>query len=239
MKKKSLVSAVILAGGLGTRLRSVVEDVPKPMAPVKGIPFLKYLINYLVKEGICKIVISTGYKSEIIMSYFGDEYCGVPIRYIREDSPLGTGGAIRMVVNSVDWSPMDYFLLVNGDTWFEVNLREFAEVAARIQKPVTMALKYMERNDRYAAVILDHESVKSFSEEKHEKCLVNGGWYILNYGFLAGYLNNFPQKFSFETDLLKPLVLTGSVAGVVQNEKFLDIGVPEDFFRASSVISLF
>lgn len=238
MKKLSPFSAVILAGGLGTRLRAAVSDVPKPMAPINGIPFLEYQIRYLIKQGIDRVVISTGYKGEIISNYFGGQFCGVPIQYVHEDSPLGTGGALNKVVNNANCGDKDYFLLVNGDTWFEANLQELMEIVERLKKPITMALKYMDVNDRYGGVIADGDIVKRFTEEKNNCSLINAGWYILNKTYLQAHLNKFPAKFSFEADLLRPLALEGAVAAVIQNNKFLDIGVPEDYFRAASVIEL-
>ena len=232
----SKIRAVILAGGLGTRLRSAVADLPKPMAPVNGKPFLRYQINYLIQQGVSELVVSIGYKGEMISSYFGEEFCGVPIHYIQEETPLGTGGALHNVINKIEWGISDYFLLVNGDTWFEINLKELMGKVWKLNKPITMTLKYMKENSRYGEVMIEGELVKKLSNDKNNKTYINAGWYVLSRNFLSSHLATYPERFSFEEDVLRPLALEGSIAAVIQNKNFLDIGIPEDYYLASSLI---
>jgi D-glycero-alpha-D-manno-heptose 1-phosphate guanylyltransferase len=110
--------AYILAGGLGTRLRSVVSDVPKPMAPICGQPFLKLLLNFWIKQGITKFIISVGYLKEKVISFFGKEHNGIFIEYFEEDTPLGTGGALIILSKRLK----EDFIVINGDTFFDVSL---------------------------------------------------------------------------------------------------------------------
>ena len=112
--------AVILAGGFGTRLQSVVADVPKPMAPVNGKPFLQYILDYCIKQGIERVVLSTGYKHEVIFSFFGTQYNTITIQYAHEQEPLGTGGGIQFALQKcID----ENVVVLNGDTFFDVDLQ--------------------------------------------------------------------------------------------------------------------
>ena len=115
-------TAIILAGGLGTRLRQLVSNVPKPMASVNGRPFLAHLMDYWIGQGITQFIISVGYLKESIINYFGNEYQGIKIEYSEEESPLGTGGGVLLAIKNIKSD--DYFVLLNGDTFFEVDLRE-------------------------------------------------------------------------------------------------------------------
>ncbi|MBO7522674.1 MAG: NTP transferase domain-containing protein, partial [Bacteroidales bacterium] len=116
------LEAIILAGGLGTRLRDTVPDLPKPMAPINGEPFLEYQLSWLSKYDIKKIVLSTGFMADKISSYFGDEYNGIPLEYSIETTPLGTGGAIAYSMQKTAGKDI---LIINGDTWFPINIRDF------------------------------------------------------------------------------------------------------------------
>src|SRR5438067_6674889 len=124
-----LNEAIVLAGGLGTRLRSAVADVPKPMAPIRGRPFLEYLFDHWIDQGIRRFTLSVGYRHEVIVDHFGKAYHGATIRYAVERSPLGTGGALlgTLATFSVE-APV---LLLNGDTYFAVDVKRLSEFAAR------------------------------------------------------------------------------------------------------------
>ena len=217
------MEAVILAGGLGTRLRSVVSEVPKCMAPVDGRPFLQYMLEWLSRYDVSHVVLSVGYLKEVIFSFMDSRACPFEISYAVEEEPLGTGGGIRLALTKCR---EDRVIVLNGDTFFDVDLDALSFTA-----PVTLALKPMRNFDRYGAVDWDGELVTGF----HEKAacaegLINGGVYALVRSQLDFAF--YPKRFSFEKDLLEPLAAAHLVAGQVQDGYFIDIGIPEDYARA-------
>lgn len=217
------MEAIILAGGLGTRLRSVVSEVPKCMAPVDGRPFLQYMLEWLSRYDVSHVVLSVGYLREVIFSYMDSRVWPFEISYAVEEEPLGTGGGIRLALTKCR---EDRVIVLNGDTFFDVDLD-----ALSFSAPVTLALKPMRSFDRYGAVDWDGELVTGF----HEKAacaegLINGGVYALVRSQLDFAF--YPKRFSFEKDLLEPLAAAHLVAGQVQDGYFIDIGIPEDYARA-------
>lgn len=217
------MEAIILAGGLGTRLRSVVSEVPKCMAPVDGRPFLQYMLEWLSRYDVSHVVLSVGYLREVIFSYMDSRAWPFEISYAVEEEPLGTGGGIRLALTKCR---EDRVIVLNGDTFFDVDLDALSFTA-----PVTLALKPMRDFDRYGAVDWDGELVTGF----HEKAacaegLINGGVYALVRSQLDFAF--YPKRFSFEKDLLEPLADGHLVAGQVQDGYFIDIGIPEDYARA-------
>ena len=219
---------IILAGGFGTRLREALPDLPKCMAPVNGRPFLYYVINYLRSQGIEKFIFSLGYKHEVIEAWLQTDFPTLDFQCLVEKEPLGTGGAI---LASCYKTSEQTVLVVNGDTLFKVDAEKALADHARHASDCTLLLKPMENFDRYGVVELnDDDSIKSFEEKKfYKEGLINGGVYILNTEqFLAEEL---PGKFSFEKDYLEKYFETRKIYGSVQDEYFIDIGIPEDYFR--------
>ena len=219
---------IILAGGLGTRLREAVPDLPKCMAPVNGRPFLFYLINYLRGEGIEKFIFSLGYKHEVIEAYLHAEFPTLDFQCMVEKERLRTGGAIR--ASSYKASDKT-IVVVNGDTLFKTDLAKALIDHAKHRSDCTIVLKPMENFDRFGTVELNEDnSISSFHEKKFYKTgLINGGIYILNTEqFLAEEL---PEIFSFEKDWLGKYYGTRRIYGTVQDEYFIDIGIPEDYLR--------
>jgi D-glycero-alpha-D-manno-heptose 1-phosphate guanylyltransferase len=220
--------AIILAGGLGTRLREALPDLPKCMAPVNGRPFLFYVINYLRSQGIEKFIFSLGFRHEVVEAYLNAEFSTLNFQCLIEKEPLGTGGAI---LASCYKSSEQTVLVVNGDTIFKVDVIKAFIAHNKHRSDCTLILKLMENFDRYGVVELnDDDSIKSFKEKQFYKIgLINGGVYILNTEqFLAEEL---PSKFSFEKDYLEKYFETRKIYGTVQDEYFIDIGIPEDYFR--------
>lgn len=220
--------AIILAGGLGTRLRSVVSELPKCMAPVAGKPFLHYVIAHLQKEGIENFIFSVGYKSDSIITYVKKELTN-GFQFSVEEEPLGTGGAIMLACEKIS----DHNILVcNGDTLFRIHLPQLSNFHLQYHADCTLCLKPMKNFRRYGAVELnDNSSVKSFKEKQfYESGLINGGVYALNAETFAK--ENLPEKFSFEKDYLEKFVTKRKIYGVAQDEYFIDIGIPEDYERA-------
>lgn len=223
--------AIILAGGLGTRLRSVVSELPKCMAPVAGWPFLFYVINYLRLQGIEHFIFSLGYKHEAIQQYLAEEFSTLSYQCSIEDEPLGTGGAIRLACGLVSAKNV---LVANGDTLFKIDAQRAFDFHQQQQAECTLALKPMQHFDRYGVVELDQNNkVSQFREKQfYENGLINGGVYVLN---VTAFLEkNFPPVFSFEKDYLEQYHSTESIAGLVQDSYFIDIGIPEDFERAQT-----
>src|ERR1041385_3540817 len=157
--------AIILAGGLGTRLRSVVNDLPKSMAPVNGKPFLHYLFLWLKKYEINRAVLSVGYLSEKVEEYFGEEYLGIKITYAKEESALGTGGGIRLAMEKCSGA---HVLVLNGDTFFDVDLEKLSEVHLGGSSDATLALRKVEDGSRYGTIQLDGNRIKAFREKSPE-----------------------------------------------------------------------
>jgi D-glycero-alpha-D-manno-heptose 1-phosphate guanylyltransferase len=234
--------AIILAGGLGTRLRSIVPDLPKCMAPVNGKPFITYVIEYLHQQGIEKFILSLGYKHEAIIKYFELNYSQLrtqnseprtqtplTIQYSIEEEPLGTGGAIKL---GSTMAKEKNLLVANGDTLFKIDVMKLAAFHHMCGAHCTLSLKPMQNFNRYGIVELNKDySIKSFKEKQYyEEGLINGGLYILRTNkFLEEKL---PTKFSFEKDYLEKFYMHGRIYGMVQDEYFIDIGIPEDYKRA-------
>ncbi len=223
--------AIVLAGGLGTRLRSVVSDVPKCMAPVAGRPFLYYILQYLRKYEVTHVVLSLGYKHEVVTDWVRRQQgiCA-EVTFSIEDSPLGTGGAIRKALTYVEGRDT---LVLNGDTFFNVELDKFRAVHRQSGLPVSLALKPMEKFERYGNVELGTDGIVSAFHEKGycEKGYINGGVYMVNKE--EGLFQKCPEKFSFETDILQQRVHLRLLNGFISEGYFIDIGIPEDYEKAN------
>jgi D-glycero-alpha-D-manno-heptose 1-phosphate guanylyltransferase len=221
--------AIILAGGLGTRLRETVPDLPKCMAPVAGEPFLTYVIRSLLANGVEKFIFSLGYKHEIIESFLEERFTTLNYTCVIEDEPLGTGGAIQL---ACEQATEENVLIVNGDTLFKINAASILEVHKKQNAECTIALKPMQDFDRYGVVELSKENLvtKFYEKQFYKEGLINGGVYILNVpAFLSKDLGN---KFSFEKDYLEAFYSESRIAGTIQDEYFIDIGIPQDFEKA-------
>ena len=229
-----LQEAIILAGGLGTRLRSAVPDLPKCMAPVAGKPFLHHVIGFFQHQGIQKFILSLGYKHEAIEQYIRDHFDRKNFIFSVEDEPLGTGGAIRLAsMKTGDKS----VLVLNGDTLFKIALDKLSSFHAMCGADCTLSLKPMKQFDRYGVVKLRTDySVESFHEKRfYEDGLINGGVYAINVErFLQEEL---PEKFSFEKDYLEVFFNKRRMYGVIQEGYFIDIGIPEDYKRSDTELS--
>ncbi len=229
-------TAIILAGGLGTRLRSVVSELPKCMAPVAGKPFLFYVIEHLLKHGVDNFIFSVGYKSEIIVAYLNDHYPHLNKQFSIEEEPLGTGGAIKLSCNLTSAKNV---LVLNGDTLFRVDVHKLTSFHIAHGAVCTLSLKPMQHFSRYGTVELKSDfTIIGFEEKKElEAGLINGGVYALN---VAAFLNEeLPQKFSFEKDYLEAYVTKRKMIGLLQDEYFIDIGIPSDFEKAQTELSKF
>jgi D-glycero-alpha-D-manno-heptose 1-phosphate guanylyltransferase len=220
--------AIILAGGLGTRLRSVIQDLPKPMAPVNGKPFLHYIFQYLKQEQIKEAILSVGYKHEVIEEFFGNEYLGIKIQYSVEEEPLGTGGGIKQAFDLIN----GHAYVLNGDTFFGLNLLTLQEFYFESKSDIVLAIKPLENFDRYGTVQMDEAyRITKFEEKKFvTKGFINGGVYFFDKKLFDKV--DVLQKFSFEKDILEKYTSELKITGKVFDGYFIDIGIPEDFNKA-------
>ena len=223
--------AIILAGGLGTRLKNTVPDLPKCMAPVADRPFLFYVINYLRSQGIERFVFSLGYKHEIIEDYLNDEFSTLNYQFSIEEEPLGTGGAIQLACSKTD---NENIVIANGDTLFKADLHEAWLFHNHNIAECTLLLKPMRDFDRFGVVEVSEDNlVISFREKQFYKTgTINGGMYILDKNKFLD--EEFPSKFSFEKDYLEKYYSQRRIYGLIQDDYFIDIGIPEDYNRAQS-----
>lgn len=223
---------IILAGGKGTRLRDVIKDIPKPMAPVNGKPFLYHLMKYLKFQGIEHFILSVGYKYDVIQEYFGDNFEGAKISYAIEKEPLGTGGAIKLASNQIEGKS---FWVINGDTYVELNFEEF--FTKTTNKDISLALVEMKDFDRYGKVITNETRIIDFIEKEYTKqAYINAGIYLISKDFIKIHT---PDKkvFSFEKDVLENYTNIINIGFYKSNSSFIDIGIPEDFYKSQYMFS--
>ena len=226
--------AIILAGGLGTRLLPVISDIPKCLAPINGAPFLHYLINYLQENGIESFIFSVGHLHEKVEAYLKADYPELNYELALEHEPLGTGGAIKLAIQKTTEKNV---LVCNGDTMFKIDVNALTTFHLKKNSACTLSLKPMVNFDRYGVVSIDEKGeVLSFKEKQFYKSgLINGGVYALNTSQFSD--KNLPEKFSFEKDYLEKKVnenhtLDSGIFGFIQDKYFIDIGIPEDYERA-------
>lgn len=226
--------AIILAGGLGTRLRSAVPDLPKCMAPVAGKPFIGYVIQYFRMQGINRFIFSLGYKHEVIEEYLQQQFRDVNYFCSIEEEPLGTGGAIAEAAAHAE---TDNVLVVNGDTFFAIDVAALSAFHETKNDECTICLKAMKETDRYGVVETDETGrVVSFKEKKYyETSVINGGAYAVNMHLFRAI--QFPKKFSFETGYLERYVGQRRIYGLLQTGYFIDIGIPEDYIKAQTELA--
>jgi len=213
-------------------LRSVVEDLPKPMAPVKGKPFLQYVLGWMANGGVGHAVLSVGYRWETIHSHFGDRFQEMDLSYSVEETPLGTGGAVALAMGHTSEKTI---LVVNGDTIFPIDLRRLLDLQADRGQGATIALKRMREFDRYGSVALSGDKIHSFLERSFRtEGLINAGIYAMDRNFLGG--RGLPERFSLEKEILEKEAGGDSLFGAEFEAPFLDIGIPEDYARAGDFI---
>jgi D-glycero-alpha-D-manno-heptose 1-phosphate guanylyltransferase len=226
-----LQTAIILAGGFGTRLQKVVNDLPKPMAPVNGEPFLNYQLNYLKHFGIKRVVLSVGYLADKIQDYYKSTHHGIEINYAVENMPMGTGGGTRIALEKC---PENEILILNGDSFFDVNLSAYYDLHRKEKSEISLALRKVNDSSRYGTIETNtNHRIISFKEKTNNAAegSINGGVYILN---KALYLKNTPAEnnFSIEKDFFEKQLNNLVIKGFEFNGYFIDIGVPEDYTKA-------
>lgn len=228
--------AIILAGGFGTRLQSIVSDVPKPMAPVNNQPFLNYQLRYLKYYGVTKVILSVGYLHEKITTYYSDKFEGLDIAYSIENEPLGTGGGIK---KALELAKTNTVLVLNGDSFFDIDIHTFTNHHISFNADCSLALRKVENAARYGTIELSEgdgnrgRKIISFKEKSNIEApgVINGGIYLLN---KTVYLEKCPasKSFSIEKDYFETKHHALKIFGCLFTGYFIDIGVPEDYSKA-------
>ena len=228
----SRVEVIILAGGRGSRLKSVVDNIPKPMASIRGKPFLEYLLKHVSKFNVRKIVFCLSYKHEAVSRHFGNRYADIEICYSIADKPLGTGGAAK---KGLCQCSDKHVVLINGDTFYNINLDDFFSFHVLHNSDITMSLKPMKQFSRYGSVEVDGHRVTNFREKQFQDYgLINGGWYVIGSEVFSKH--DMQGFFSFERDLLENRSIALNIYAKIFKENFIDIGVPEDFKMAQECL---
>lgn len=219
------MQAIILCGGLGTRLRSIVSNVPKSMAPIQGIPFMQLQLEKLKMAGCNKVVFAVGYKKELIENYFKNDFLGMELVYSKEEEPLGTGGALKQ---ALDYITEDFAIVLNGDVYLDIDFNKLIDRHINTGAVYTLAIKPMENFDRYGNIIFEGDKIIAHIEKKPtNKGYINLGCYVVNKNIFINM--NMPNKFSLETDYLTNNITKRLHSYYIYDGYFIDIGIPEDY----------
>jgi D-glycero-alpha-D-manno-heptose 1-phosphate guanylyltransferase len=223
------MECVVLAGGLGTRLQGVIGQYPKCMAPVNGKPFLHYIFQYLEEQNCSRVILSLGFKHEVITEWLQTQNWPFVIDYVIEHEPLGTGGGISLALSK---ATEENVVVLNGDTMFRADLQKQLALHVASNAYATLALKKMYEFERYGVVVSNNDNViTSFEEKKYmAEGNINGGVYIINKPALEA--KNLHAKYSFEKDYLEAFVHEHKFMAWKSDEYFIDIGIPEDYKKA-------
>lgn len=231
------MECIVLAGGLGTRLKNSIGDLPKCMAPINDRPFLFYLLQYLEAQHCQKVILALGYAHQFVLDWLAEYRFSFSIDYVVENEPLGTGGGLQLALSKCK---SQHPIVMNGDTIFKVSLALLTEFHLKHNAGVSIALKPMENFERYGNVKIDEDqSIIAFQEkQKTEKGLINGGVYVLEKKYFAA--KKLPEKCSLEKDFLEKYLTDKKCFGAMFQDYFIDIGIPEDYTKAQiDFINLF
>jgi D-glycero-alpha-D-manno-heptose 1-phosphate guanylyltransferase len=221
-----ITEAIILAGGRGTRLRSVISDVPKPMAKIGNKPFLEILIGHYHRKGIKHFILSVGYMSEIIINHFQKKYRDIQITFSVEHTPLGTGGAIRLAAEHL---LTEYALVLNGDSLLDINLNQL-DVLPPSSLPVIFA-RHVEDVARFGQLLYNGDKIHGFVEKKGSGAgFVNAGVYVLEKSTMLRFPKNL--NFSIESEYFSNLSENNPATILFSYDYFIDIGIPKDYQAA-------
>jgi D-glycero-alpha-D-manno-heptose 1-phosphate guanylyltransferase len=227
------VEAIVLAGGLGTRLQGMLQGLPKPMAPVAGRPFLEFLLSQLARAGCSRVILSVGHLHHVIETHFGVAWRGMIVDYEVENTPLGTGGALRAALAQ---GREENILVLNGDTFLHADYAQMMRFHAAGTAQLTIAVTHQPDIARYGGVLLDAGRIVGFEEKGHSgPGFINAGAYVICRDFV--WPPNLPGRFSFETDVLAPAIALLKPAAFKVNGLFIDIGIPEDLARAQTELA--
>lgn len=222
------MKVMLLAGGLGTRLRKIISDKPKPMVDVLGRPFLEYQLRYLKHLGFTDLILSVGYMAKYIMDYFGNGRClGLNLTYLVEESPLGTGGAIRQAKNLID----DTVMVLNGDTYYSLDFRSCLDTHKRLGGLISIIACLKEDATDYGRIVVDENGrITAFDEKPSAKGTfpVSAGAYFIEPEALDLFVGKPPL--SLERDIFPFLIDRGlDLRAIMVAQEFFDIGTPERY----------
>jgi D-glycero-alpha-D-manno-heptose 1-phosphate guanylyltransferase len=229
------MEAIILAGGLGTRLASRLHGLPKPMAPIAGRPFLEIPLTQLRRSGCTRVLLSVGHQHTFIQDHIGASFHGMPIDYVIESVPLGTGGAIRLALAQ---AREESVLVLNGDTFLDADYAAMLRFHAAAGAAVTLAVVHRDDVSRYGGVTIEDQRIVGFQEKGSSgPGTISAGAYVLarNLAWPPGLAENF----SIETDFFMPELARLRPAAFKVDGFFLDIGIPEDYDRAQTELAQF
>jgi D-glycero-alpha-D-manno-heptose 1-phosphate guanylyltransferase len=229
------MEAIVLAGGLGTRLAGRLNGVPKPMAPIAGRPFLEILLHQLQRAGCGRVVLSVGHLYSVIENHLGTAFGEMRVDYSIESAPLGTGGAIRSALQHASEKAV---LVLNGDTFLDADYAAMLGFHAAQAAGMTMAVTHRDDVARYGGVLVADGRITGFEEKgRSGPGWINAGAYVIDKNL--EWPAHLPEKFSFETDFLAPEIARLAPAAYEVDGFFLDIGVPEDLDRAQTELTKF
>jgi len=235
MKNISNVTAAILVGGLGTRLRSVVCDKPKVLAEISGKPFLAYLLDKLLTTGIRKVVFCSGYMGDKVEDYFGDTYDSLHLCYSREDEPLGTGGALRL---ALPFFSSEAVLVMNGDSYIDTVLNAYIDWFFEQRIKAALLLTKVDDTSRYGSVEINKDKTVAAFEEKCDNAgpgWINAGVYLLKRSLVSVIPTG--KFYSLEREFF-PSLADGELYGFCSDGRFIDIGTPEAYSIAESFFAV-
>ena len=225
------MEGIVLAGGFGTRLREVVPDLPKSMAPIAGRPFLEILLSSLARKGFTRVVLSLGFMAEKIIAHFGESYAGMQLVYEVESRPLGTGGAIRAALTRCE---SDHVFIFNGDTYLDLEVDEL-ESLWQARRHSVIVVRKVPDTARFGRVEMSDERINAFFEKGMSGAgLINAGCYVLPKGALDDFALG--QPFSLETEFFIKYLQRIRFDGFVTHGQFIDIGVPDDYVLAQTAL---
>ena len=228
------MEAIVLAGGFGTRLRDVVSDIPKPMAPIGNKPFLEILLSRLAQKGFTHVILAVGYLAEKIIDHFGEAFRGMKISYVVEDAPLGTGGAVRLAMTKVI---TDYVFILNGDTFLDADFTNVDNLWKRHHQPIMVA-RQVPDIARYGALKVNDDRLTGYYEKGQTGSgVINAGCYVLPVDALDSF--EIGKNFSIESDYFEKIYCNLFIRVVLTEGHFIDIGIPEDFQRAQTELAVY
>jgi len=233
MQHISDITTVILAGGLGTRLRPVLSDRPKVLAEVLGRPFLTYLLDQLSSADARQVILCTGYMGDKVQETYGDTYKSLHLLYSQEDEPLDTGGALRLALPLIE---SNHVLVMNGDSYVHVDLNSYVDWFFNIDRKAALLLVKVLDTSRYGMVkVKKDESILIFEEKGMNKGAgwINAGVYLVNTSLLRPIPSE--KAFSIEREFFPSLVGNG-LFGYKCKGRFIDIGTLESFNKAEKIL---
>ena len=227
------MEALILAGGYGKRLRKLISSVPKVMAPIGDKPFLEIVLNNLSNKGIKHFILSVGYKHEIIKEYFGNGFNNIPISYVIERKPLGTGGAVKNCLNKISG---EKFFVLNGDTYTNIKIKKLKKFIDDNKIRSLLVGKEINDINRYGALEIKNGLVSNIYEKKlNGKGIISVGFYLLEKEIFKKYSTE--ETFSLENDFLPLLIQKEKVSFFQTDGDFIDIGIPKDYIYANKILT--